>query len=191
MSILSFMSQWTLDLQQHLQYFAPKIFYVNLHLNWKSRHNLRPMNQPRSWDQLMFVGLAFDLYSIICKIIMKTSITEQILVKISSLYLESTKGMAYGLQTDPVQAQGLLEEGSHFVQCFAHLKNIWSIQSVFRNKSKIYWFEVRLLSPLSLLVRTNKGFLILVDCTWLSLLRSPPLIYELMDCFPLLICRNK
>jgi hypothetical protein len=32
--------------------------------------------------------------------------------------------MAYCLQTDPVQAQGLLEEGSHFLQSFAHLKNV-------------------------------------------------------------------
>ncbi len=55
---------------------------------------------------------------------MKTSFTVQILVKVLNLYLESTKGMAYGLQTNPVQAQGLLEEGSHFFQCFAHLKNL-------------------------------------------------------------------
>jgi hypothetical protein len=45
------------------------------------------------------------------------------------MYLESTKGMAYGLQTDPDQAQGLLEEGSHFLQSFAHLKNLCSVQS--------------------------------------------------------------
>ncbi len=69
MPFLSLIYKCFLDLEQHLQYSILHLKY-SVHTftphcmvqSWQFRHNLRP------WDQLVFVGLADDLYSLIFKI---------------------------------------------------------------------------------------------------------------------------